>query len=99
MELFQKVIDKNSEEQLFIDSILTSFCVRDTIFMSEDSSLRSSPYIDSLKIDSITFDSLSLDSFRIEKVKIDSIKIDSTFRNESIKLDSIVEHELIPETE
>lgn len=99
LELFQKVIDKNKEEQLFIDSILTNFCVGDTLFMSKDSTLRSSPYIDSLKIDSITFDSLSLDSFRVEKVKIDSIKIDSTFRNESTKLDSIVEYELIPETE
>ncbi len=99
LELFQKVIDKNTEEQLFIDSILTSFCVRDTVFMSEDSTVLPGPYIDSLKIDSTAYDSLNLDSFKIDKLNLDSLKFDTLQSNESIKLDSIVDKKLIPETE
>jgi len=44
LELFQKVIDKKMEEQVFIDSILTKFCVLDTVFLP----------IDSLAVDSIS---------------------------------------------
>ena len=48
LELFQKVIDKKMEEQLFIDSILTKFCTVDTVFLPLDTLA-----IDSLRIDSI----------------------------------------------
>lgn len=99
LELFQKVIDKNTDEQLFADSILTHFCLRDTVFLSPDSTLLSKDYVDSLNLDSISFDSLNLDSFPIEKVNLDSFKIDSIKSNDSIKLDSIADQELIPETE
>jgi len=44
LELFQKVIDKKMEEQVFIDSILTKFCVVDTVFLP----------IDSLAVDTIS---------------------------------------------
>lgn len=99
LELFQKVIDKNTDEQLFADSILTHFCLSDTVFLSPDSTLLSTDYVDSLNLDSISFDSLNLDSFPIEKVNLDSFKIDSIKSNDSIKLDSIADQELIPETE
>tara|TARA_B110000977_G_C11073435_1_gene490338 strand:- start:1424 stop:2596 length:1173 start_codon:yes stop_codon:yes gene_type:complete len=44
LELFQKVIDKKMEEQIFIDSILTKFCVVDTVFLP----------IDTLAVDSVS---------------------------------------------
>jgi hypothetical protein len=52
LELFQKVIDKKMEEQHFIDSIITKYCVVDTVFLPIDTLL-----IDSLRIDSIVITS------------------------------------------
>ncbi len=48
LELFQKVIDKKVEEQHFIDSILTQYCIVDTVFLPLDTL-----GIDTLRIDSI----------------------------------------------
>ena len=52
LELFQKVIDKKMEEQHFIDSIITKYCVVDTVFLPIDTLV-----VDSLRIDSIVITS------------------------------------------
>ena len=39
LELFQKVLDKELEEQYFIDSILTNFCTADTVYFNLDSTI------------------------------------------------------------
>ena len=58
IELFQKVIDKKTEEQHFIDSILTKFCTVDTVFLPIDTLQLDSMQIDSLNLNQLTVDSL-----------------------------------------
>ena len=54
LELFQKVLDKKTEEQHFIDSIITKYCIVDTVFLP----------LDTLAIDSLRIDSLMIDSIQ-----------------------------------
>ncbi len=59
LELFQKVIDVKTEEQLFIDSVLTKFCINDTIYLNLDSLVIDSVYLDHIKKNNFTQDSIS----------------------------------------
>lgn len=61
LELFQKVIDKKTEEQHFIDSVLNKFCLTDTIFLNTDSMLISPAILDSLYRDSLFIDTTKLE--------------------------------------
>lgn len=66
LELFQKVIDKKTEEQHFIDSVLNKFCIVDTVFLNTDSTLISPNLLDSLYRDSISVDSINLEQPKTE---------------------------------
>ena len=48
LELLKKVIDKKTEEQHYIDSIISKYCIIDTVFLPLDTLA-----IDSLRLDSI----------------------------------------------
>ena len=99
MELFQKIIDQHTEEQLFIDSILSTFCLKDTVFLLEDSTLFPGLKIDSLRMDTVTFDSLNTHSFNLNKIVNDSLLLDTLRIKEITKLDSIIDKKRIPESE
>jgi hypothetical protein len=99
LELFQKIIDQHTEEQLFIDSILSTFCLKDTVFLLEDSTLFPGLKIDSLRMDTVTFDSLNTHSFNLNKIVNDSLLLDTLRIKEITKLDSIIDKKRIPESE
>lgn len=60
IELFQKVIDKKTEEQHFIDSILAKYCIVDTVFLPVDT-LQLNNFSDSLVKGQSAVDSLLIE--------------------------------------
>jgi len=94
LELFQKIIDKNLDEQAFIDSILSNFCNADTVYMSFEQLQKDSLELQTTLLDSLVFDSLSNDSLKIDTTKGVALKIDSIVASDSTTLEIF-----IPETE
>jgi hypothetical protein len=94
LELFQKVIDKNLDEQAFMDSILSNFCNTDTIYMSFEQLQKDSLELQTTLLDSLLFDSLSNDSLKIDTTKGVALKIDSVVPSDTTTLEIF-----IPETE
>lgn len=60
IELFQKVIDKKTEEQHFIDSILAKYCIVDTVFLPVDT-LQLKNFSDTLGKSQAAVDSLLIE--------------------------------------
>lgn len=94
LELFQKVIDKNLNEQAFMDSILSNFCNTDTVYMSFEQLQKDSLELQTTLSDSLVFDSLSNDSLKIDTTKGVALKIDSIVPSDTTTLEIF-----IPETE
>jgi len=61
LDLFQKVINVKTQEQLFIDSILTKFCASDTIYLNLDSTVIDSVFLNHIKKNNFSVDSVSKD--------------------------------------
>ena len=57
---------KKTEEQHFIDSILTKFCTVDTVFLPIDTLQLDRSQIDSLNLSKLTTDSLFIEVPKIE---------------------------------